>query len=102
MARLGAGSVRNDGELLEAARRGDMSCLGELFESYRGMVVGVCAGVLGRSHLLADAVQEVFLKLLLSAGDIRDGTKVGPWLGTVVLTVVLVVLEIPLPFFGNR
>ena len=47
------------------------------------MVVGVCAGVLGRSHLLADAVQEVFLKLLLSVGDIRDGTKVGPWLGTV-------------------
>jgi RNA polymerase sigma-70 factor, ECF subfamily len=57
--------------------------LGEMFEGYRGMVVAVCTGVLGRSHLVADAVQEVFLKLLLSARDIRNSAKLGHWLGTV-------------------
>jgi RNA polymerase sigma-70 factor (ECF subfamily) len=68
---------------VDAARDGDLAAMAALWEEYRGMVVGVCAGVLGRSHLLADAVQEVFLKLLVSVRGVRDGAKLGPWLGTV-------------------
>lgn len=73
----------DDAELLRAARAGDAGSLAALFERYRGMVVGVCAGVLGRSHLLGDAVQEVFLRLLLSVRGIKGASKIGPWLGAV-------------------
>jgi RNA polymerase sigma-70 factor, ECF subfamily len=69
------------------------TALGEVFEGYRGMVVAVCAGVLGHSHLLADAVQEVFLKLVLSARDIRDAAKLGPWLGTVARNTAIDLLK---------
>ena len=69
------------------------AALGGVFEGYRGMVVAVCAGVLGRSHLLADAVQEVFLKLALSARDIRDPAKLGPWLGTVARNTAIDLLK---------
>ncbi len=83
----------SDGALLSAAREGDMSSLGELFDRHRGMVLGVCAGVLGRSHLLADAVQEVFLKLLFSANEIQDPDRIGPWLGTVARNTAIDLLK---------
>jgi len=93
MGRPRAGSAQHRDRLLDAAREGDVSSLGELFECYRGMVVGVCAGVLGRSHLLADAVQEVFLKLLLSVGEIRSARGLGPWLGTVAKNTAIDLLR---------
>jgi RNA polymerase sigma-70 factor (ECF subfamily) len=74
---------------LGVPRNGDRASLARLFEQHRGLVVGVCAGVLGRSHLLADAVQEVFVKLLLSAEQIRDAAKFGPWLGSVARNTAL-------------
>jgi len=93
MKRFGAGSASDQAALLQAARRGDVASLGALFEAYRGMVVGVCAGVLGRSHLLADAVQEVFLKMLLSLGDLRDATRLAPWLRTLARNTAIDLLK---------
>jgi Sigma-70 region 2 len=58
--------------LLARAREGDSRSVGVIFARYRGLVEGVCAGRLGRSDLLADAVQEVFLKLMLSIRRIRE------------------------------
>jgi len=93
MSRPRSGSTPASDALFAAAREGDMPSLGKLFDCYRGMVVGVCAGVLGRSHLLADAVQEVFLKLLLSVGEIRSASGLGPWLGTVARNTAIDLLK---------
>ena len=53
-------------ELLERSRRGDARALGELFRRYRPLVEGMCAARLGRTDLVGDAVQEVFVKLAAS------------------------------------
>ncbi|MFO7900704.1 MAG: RNA polymerase sigma factor [Planctomycetota bacterium] len=82
MRRDGPGRPDNEA-LLEAARRGDTASVARLFDRHRGLVVAVCTGVLGRSHLLPDAVQEVFLRLLLSIREIRRPDRLGAWLGTV-------------------
>ena len=75
--------------LLSRARLGDRPAISQLFDCFRGLVVGVCAAVLGRSDLLADAVQEVFIKLLRSVGSIRHPKALGPWLRKVARTTAL-------------
>jgi RNA polymerase sigma-70 factor (ECF subfamily) len=73
-------------QLLNGAREGDSRSLGALYARYRGLVEGVCAARLGRSDLLADAVQEVFLKLMLSVRRIREPGALAGWLGRVART----------------
>jgi RNA polymerase sigma-70 factor (ECF subfamily) len=93
MSGPGGREASNEAAWLDAARTGDMVALQRLFESYHGMVVGVCAGVLGRSPLLADAVQEVFLKLALSVRQVRDPRRLGPWLGRVARNTAIDLLH---------
>jgi len=73
-------------KLLRRARDGDSRSMGAIFARYRGLVEGVCAARLGRSDLLADAVQEVFLKLMLSVRQIREPGALAGWLGRVART----------------
>jgi RNA polymerase sigma-70 factor (ECF subfamily) len=72
--------------LLARAREGDSRSVGAIFARYRGLVESVCAARLGRSELLADAVQEVFLKLMLSVRRIREPGALASWLGRVART----------------
>jgi RNA polymerase sigma-70 factor (ECF subfamily) len=82
-------SAERTGELerlLARAREGDSRSVGALFSRYRGLVESVCAARLGRGDLVADAVQEVFLKLMLSARQIREPGALAGWLGRVART----------------
>jgi len=73
-------------ELLERSRRGDARALGELFARYRPLVEGMCAARLGRTDLVGDAVQEVFVKLAASLDRLREPAALPGWLGRVART----------------
>jgi RNA polymerase sigma-70 factor (ECF subfamily) len=75
--------------LLARAREGDSRSVGVIFSRYRGLVESVCAARLKRSDLLADAVQEVFLKLMLSVKHIREPKALPGWLGRVARTTAM-------------
>jgi len=83
---LSAEKTANLEGLLARAREGDSRSVGAIFSRYRGLVESVCAARLGRGDLLGDAVQEVFLKLMLSVRQIREPGSLAGWLGRVART----------------
>lgn len=72
--------VATDEELLEAARAGDGSAIGELLGRYEAAVTAVCRRRLRSSHDVADATQETFARALRALDQVRDPDRFGSWL----------------------
>lgn len=68
--------------LVSAARGGDRSAFGQLYDRYSRMVHGI---LLCRvpPHEVDDLVQEVFLLALRKLHSLRDISRFGPWLSTI-------------------
>jgi RNA polymerase sigma factor (sigma-70 family) len=80
-------------EVVRAAARGDESSWERLVSEFSGMVWAVV-----RSHRLgdaeaADAVQATWVKLVEHLDDLKDPSRVGPWLGTTARRECLRVLR---------
>lgn len=71
-----------DDELVSAARAGDRSAFGLLYDRYARMVHGI---LLCRvpSREVDDLVQEVFLLVLRQLPSLRDISRFAAWLGTI-------------------
>jgi len=80
----GHGAPPTDGELVAAARGGDVAALGVLLERHRPRLFATALRILGYRPDAEDAVQETCLIAMRHVGSVRDPEAVGAWLQTVV------------------
>ena len=73
---------RADTRLIEAARKGDHSAFGRLYEQYAGMVHGILLANVPCEEA-DDLVQDVFLIAMRRISDLRDPNSFGPWLSAI-------------------
>jgi RNA polymerase sigma-70 factor (ECF subfamily) len=74
--------VRDDSPLVEAARQGDRTAFGRLYDRYARMVHGILLARVPLSEV-DDLVQDVFLSAMPRIHTLRDVTRFGPWLAAI-------------------
>jgi RNA polymerase sigma-70 factor (ECF subfamily) len=75
-----------DARLVEAARNGDRSAFGRLYELYARMVHGVLLAKVPVDEV-DDLVQDVFIRALRRLSTLREAASFGPWLATIARNV---------------
>jgi len=93
---------RDELACLEAMRRGEPDCLGELFEVWADRLYGLALRLLGDPAAAEDVVQEAFLKLMAGASRIEGRSRLATWLYRVVYNAAMDRLresrrEVPVP-----
>jgi RNA polymerase sigma-70 factor (ECF subfamily) len=73
----------SDENLVLAARGGDVRAFEELVRRYYEVVLHRAGRILGNADDARDVTQEVFLRALQRLDQLRDGTTVRAWLGTI-------------------
>ena len=81
-ARIAAGQAAEDGRLVRAARDGDRSAFGALYQRYGRLVHGLLLARVARDEV-DDLVQDVFLSAWRRLDDLRDPAAFGGWLATI-------------------
>jgi RNA polymerase sigma-70 factor (ECF subfamily) len=71
-----------DARLVEAARQGDQSAFGRLYEQYAGLVHGILLARVQREEA-DDLVQDVFMIALRRISALRDPNSFGAWLSAI-------------------
>jgi RNA polymerase sigma-70 factor (ECF subfamily) len=80
---LRASSVaEDDSALVLAARAGDRSAFGGLYQRYARMVHGILLARIPSADV-DDLVQDVFLRALPRLASLRDVSRFGPWLSAI-------------------
>jgi RNA polymerase sigma-70 factor (ECF subfamily) len=69
-----------DWDLVARVADGDRAAFGELVERHHRRLLRVCERLLGDADEARDAVQEVFLKVMVKAGHFRPRALVSTWL----------------------
>ena len=70
---------------VERAQRGDPTAVGELYQRYWRAARAAAYGVTGDITQAEDAASEAFCAALESLSDLRDASRFGPWLRTIVV-----------------
>ncbi|HEV8241781.1 MAG TPA: sigma-70 family RNA polymerase sigma factor [Thermoanaerobaculia bacterium] len=97
-AELAPGSVPEqaadpDWDLVARVAAGDREAFAELVEHHHRRLLRVCERLLGDAEDARDAVQEVFLKVMVKAGSFRPKALVSTWLYRVAVNHCLNVLR---------
>jgi len=97
-ADLAPGSVPDsaadpDWDLVARIAAGDRDAFAELVERHHRRLLRVCERLLGDAEDARDAVQEVFLKVMVKAGGFRPKALVSTWLYRVAVNHCLNVLR---------
>src|SRR5262245_25501294 len=74
-----------DQELVERGQRGDGAAIGELFSRYWRAARAAAFGVTGELASAEDAAAEGFRQALVGLNTLRDPSRFGPWLRTIVI-----------------
>jgi len=82
-----------DWELVARIAAGDRDAFAELVERHHRRLLRVCERLLGDAEDARDAVQEVFLKVMVKAGGFRPKALVSTWLYRVAVNHCLNVLR---------
>ena len=77
-----AAPVSEDTLLVEAARGGDRSAYGRLYDRHARMVHGILLARVPPGEV-DDLVQDVFLQALPRLGSLRDAARFGAWLAAI-------------------
>lgn len=77
-----APQTSDDSALVLAARDGDRTAFGGLYERYARLVHGILLARVPANDV-DDLVQDVFLRALPRLCDLRDAAKFGPWLAAI-------------------
>ena len=77
-----AAPVSDDSTLVEAARGGDRSAYGRLYDRHARMVHGILLARVPPGEV-DDLVQDVFLQALPRLGSLRDAARFGAWLAAI-------------------
>ncbi len=72
----------DDAMLVEAARRGDRSAYGRLYDRYAHMVHGILLARVPPNEV-DDLTQDVFLKAMPRLGSLREAARFGAWLAAI-------------------
>jgi RNA polymerase sigma factor (sigma-70 family) len=72
--------ARTDGELVEAYLAGDSAALAALYDRFASGLFDTARAMLGNGDDAADVVQDVFCVAAAKLGQLRDRTRVKPWL----------------------
>jgi RNA polymerase sigma-70 factor, ECF subfamily len=72
----------DDRELVRAARDGDRSAYGRLYERYAPMVHGILLARIAPDHV-DDLLQDVFLKAMTQLRSLRDDDHFGGWIAAI-------------------
>lgn len=86
-------AVDPDWDLVARVAAGDREAFGELVERHHRRLLRVCERLLGDAEEARDAVQEVFLKVMVKAGSFRPRALVSTWLYRVAVNHCLNVLR---------
>jgi RNA polymerase sigma-70 factor (ECF subfamily) len=73
-----------DAELVERARRGEVAAFDHLVMRHRGRLYDIARHITGQAEAAQDVVQEALLRAFRSLDSLRDGTRFGQWLNTIV------------------
>ena len=85
---LGGPADPTDADLVVAfAARRDPDAFAELLRRHGPVVLGACRRILSDAHAAEDAFQAVFLALVRSAPNIRDGRAIPAWLHGVAVRI---------------
>ncbi len=82
-----------DWDLVARVAAGDRDAFAELIERHHRRLLRVCERLLGDAEDARDAVQEVFLKVMVKAGGFRPKALVSTWLYRVAVNHCLNVLR---------
>ena len=82
-----------DWDLVARIATGDREAFAELVERHHRRLLRVCERLLGDAEDARDAVQEVFLKVMVKAGGVRPRALVSTWLYRVAVNHCLNVLR---------
>ena len=74
-----------DNILIEKAKQGDTAAIAELFSRYWRAARATAFGILANIDLAEDAASEALFNAFKNIGDLRDASKFGPWLHTIVI-----------------
>ena len=86
----GESNRSDDAALLARCRTGDQDAWRVLVERHAGLVNGVLRGVFRlESHDAEDVFQEVFTRVYLRLGTLRDEHAVGPWIAQIARNAAL-------------
>ncbi|MBM3672032.1 MAG: sigma-70 family RNA polymerase sigma factor [Actinobacteria bacterium] len=69
-----------DAELVDAARSGDQAAFAAIYDRYADRLHDFCHSVLRDRHDAADAMQDTFVLAAQRLGQLRDPSKLRPWL----------------------
>ena len=75
---------RDEEELVEAAKFGDLTAFDELVRRYRPAAFLTANGILASRELADDAVQEAFISAYKSLPQLDDATRFGGWIFAIV------------------
>ena len=75
-------ALRSDRELVRSVRQGERNAYAELLRRHERRVLAHVMNILRNRHAAEDAVQDAFIKAYERLGELRDGSKFGPWLMT--------------------
>jgi RNA polymerase sigma-70 factor (ECF subfamily) len=81
--------ARTDAELVDAARKGDVSSFGELYRRHYAATVGIAYCRLADHHLAEDAAQEAFAVACRDLGRLRQMDRFAQWLGAICRKVAI-------------
>ena len=81
--------MRNDSELIECLRKGDMQAFAELYERHKLPIYRYCVKMLGESAPAEDAVQETFVKMYSHIEQLIESNRLLSWLFSIAHNEVL-------------
>jgi RNA polymerase sigma-70 factor (ECF subfamily) len=69
--------------LVARLKEGDGAAFEAIYDAFRPRLFGFLVRLSGRRDVAEDLLEETWLRLVARAGDLRDDTRLGPWLYTV-------------------
>lgn len=76
-----------DSALVLASLQGDMAAFGELYDRYGRLVRAICNDHTRDQTRAQDLAQEVFLRVYVKLGRLKDTNRFGPWLISITRNV---------------
>lgn len=78
-------SARNDAQLIQASKRGDLTAFEEIYAAHHGRMKSIAFHLLSDRADAEDAVQEAFLKIYRGAQAIQFDSGLAPWIYRILL-----------------
>ena len=82
-------SEKSDSELVLAAREGDQSAIGQIYDRYADRLFGFAFSILRDREEAADAVHDVILRSSQRLDQLKDPSRLRPWLFAIARNEVM-------------